>query len=153
MDIFIYILSRNILPLVLIIVIGFLLSKKFDIDINTLSKINFYIYVPFFIFMQIYTTKLPKEMLKVLIFVVLLAITNTALTNIVAKLRRYDEGYKNAFVNSIMFYNSGNIGIPLITLIFSSGPFLIEGKTPYLSLALTTQIVVLIVQNISTNTI
>jgi len=52
-----------------------------------------------------------------------------------------------------MFYNSGNIGIPLITLIFSSGPFLINGKTPYLAVALTTQIVVLIVQNISTNTI
>ncbi|MBC8060518.1 MAG: AEC family transporter [Clostridiaceae bacterium] len=153
MDIFIYILTRNILPLVLIIVIGFLLSKKFELDINTLSKINFYIYVPFFIFIQIYSTNLPKEMFKVLIFVILLAIANTTLTNVVARLRRYDEGYKNAFVNSIMFYNSGNIGIPLITLIFSSGPFLIEGKTPFLTLALTTQIVVLIVQNISTNTI
>jgi len=153
MDIFIYILTRNILPLVLVIVVGFLLGKRFDMGIDTLSKITFYIYIPFFIFMQIYSTKLPEEMLKVLIFVVLLAIANIVLTNIVAKLRRYDEGYKNAFVNSIMFYNSGSIGIPLITLIFSSGPFLIEGKTPFLSLALTTQIVVLIVQNISTNTI
>lgn len=153
MDIFFFILTRNILPLVLIIVLGFLLSKKFDLDIGSLSKLNFYIYVPFFIFIQIYTTKLPKEMLKVLIFVALLAVVNTIVTAIVARLRKYDEGYKNAFVNSIMFYNSGNIGIPLITLIFSSGPFLINGKTPYLTLALTTQIVVLIVQNISTNTV
>ena len=52
-----------------------------------------------------------------------------------------------------MFYNSGNIGIPLITLIFSSAPFLINGKTPYLATALTAQVVVLIVQNISSNTI
>src|SRR5665647_769212 len=153
MEVFTFILTRNILPLVLIIVLGYLLSKKFDLNINTLSKINFYLYVPFFIFVQIYTTELPKEMLNVLIFVILLAVVNTLVTNIIARLRRYDEGFKNAFVNSIMFYNSGNIGIPLITLIFSSGPFLIEGKTPFLSLALTTQIVVLIVQNISTNTI
>lgn len=153
MEVFIFILTRNILPLVLIIVLGYLLSKKFNLDINTLSKINFYIYVPFFIFMQIYTTQLPKEMLNVLIFVVILGLVNTMVTIIVSRLRRYDEGFKNAFVNSITFYNSGNIGIPLITLIFSSGPFLIAGKTPYLTLALTTQIVVLIVQNISTNTI
>jgi predicted permease len=103
--------------------------------------------------MQIYTTELPSEMLKVLIFVMLLAVVNTVAANVIAKLRKYDEGFKNAFVNSIAFYNSGNIGIPLITLVFSSGPFLINGKTPYLTLALTTQIVVLIVQNISTNTV
>jgi malate permease and related proteins len=153
MDIFLYILTKNILPLVIIILFGYLLSRKFDLNINTLSKINFYIYVPFFIFIQIYTTNLPGEMLKVLIFVALLAILNTLVANLVAKLKKYDEGYKNAFVNSIMFYNSGNIGIPLITLIFSSGPFLIHGSTPYLTLALTTQIVVLIFQNISTNTV
>lgn len=82
-----------------------------------------------------------------------MAIVNSIITTIISKVRRYDEGFKNAFTNSIMFYNSGNIGIPLITLIFSSGPFLINGKTPYLAVALTTQIVVLIVQNISTNTI
>jgi len=153
MDIFIYILTKDILPLVLIIIIGFLLSKKFNLDINTLSKINFYVYVPFFIFMQIYSTQLPKEILKILVFVVILAIVNSIITTIVSRVRRYEEGFKNAFTNSIMFYNSGNIGIPLITLIFSSGPFLINGKTPYLAVALTTQIVVLIVQNISTNTI
>lgn len=153
MNIFIYILTKNILPLVLIIIIGYLLSKKFDLDINTLSKINFYIYVPFFIFMQIYSTKLPKDIVRILIFVIILAIVNAVITNIISRARRYDEGFKNAFTNSIMFYNSGNIGIPLITLIFSSGPFLINGKTPYLVVALTTQIVVLIVQNISTNTI
>ncbi len=153
MDIFIYILTKDILPLVMIIIIGFLLCKKFNLDINTLSKLNFYVYVPFFIFMQIYSTQLPKEIFKILIFVVILGIVNTVITTITSRVRRYDEGFKNAFTNSIMFYNSGNIGIPLITLIFSSGPFLINGKTPYLAVALTTQIVVLIVQNISTNTI
>jgi predicted permease len=153
MDIFLYILSRNVLPIVFIILIGFIVSKKFDLNIQTLSKINFYIYVPFFIFMQIYTTEMPKEMLKVLIFVALFAVLNSVVAEGIARIRKYDVGFKNAFINSVMFYNSGNIGIPLITLVFSSGPFLVEGKTPYLTLALTTQIVVLIVQNITTNTV
>jgi len=103
--------------------------------------------------MQIYTTELPKEMVKVFIFVIIFAIVNSIVTLIVGRIKRYDEGINNAFINSVMFYNSGNIGIPLITLIFSTGPFLIGDKTPYLSLALSAQIIVLIVQNISTNTI
>ncbi|KOA20680.1 hypothetical protein CLHOM_08220 [Clostridium homopropionicum DSM 5847] len=42
-----------------------------------------------------------------------------------SKARRYDEGFKNAFANSLMFYNCSNIGVPLITLVFSSNPFII----------------------------
>lgn len=153
MDIFLYILFHNIVPIIFLMGLGFFLSKKFDLDIYTLSKLNFYIYVPFFIFIQIYTTEMPTDVIKLLIFVVLLAFLNSGVASFMAKLRKYDEGLKNAFMNSILFYNSGNIGIPLITLVFSSGPFIVDGKTPYLSRALTTQIIVLIVQNISTNTI
>lgn len=153
MSIFLYILLNNIFPIIFIISLGFLLNKKFDLNIFTLSKLNFYVYVPFFAFMQIYTTEMPKEMLKVLLFVILLAVLNSVVASVFARIRKYDMGLKNAFKNSIMFYNSGNIGIPLITLVFSSGPFVIDGQTPYLKLALTTQIVVLIVQNISTNTV
>ena len=107
MDIFIYILTRNILPLVLIIIIGFILSKKFNLNISTLSKIMFYVYVPFFIFIQIYTTQLPKEILKILAFVVILAIVNYAITAMTAKLRGYDEGFKNAFPILLCFIIRG----------------------------------------------
>jgi predicted permease len=137
----------------IIILFGLLLGRKFKMDIFTMTKLNFYIYVPFFIFIQLYTTELPREMLRVLLFVALLALVNSIASSLVARARGYDEGFKNAFKNSIMFYNSGNIGIPLITLVFSSGSYIVGGKTPYLALALTTQVVVLVVQNITTNTI
>lgn len=153
MSILLYILSHNILPIMVVILFGFILGKKFNMDIFTMTKLNFYIYVPFFIFTQLYSTKLPKEMLKVLLFLALLAIVNSIFATFVAKLRGYEEGLKNAFKNSIMFYNSGNIGIPLITLVFSSSAFIVNGKTPYLTLALTTQVIVLVVQNITINTV
>lgn len=153
MSIFLYILSNNIIPIFFLIILGYILSKKFNFDINTLSKINIYLYMPFFIFTQIYSTKMPDNMGRVLLFVIILAIFNSIVSSLVAKIRKYDEGFKNAFINSIIFYNSGNIGIPLITLVFSSAPFIVDGQTPYLTAALTTQIVVLIVQNISTNTV
>ncbi|MGK0467029.1 MAG: putative permease [Clostridium sp.] len=50
MDIIFRILGRNIFPVFLLIFVGFLLSKKFKLDIMTLSKLNFYIFVPAFFF-------------------------------------------------------------------------------------------------------
>lgn len=130
-----------------------MLSRKFELNILTLTKLNFYIFVPAFTFLNLYTTKIPLEMLKVLAVVLLVMVSNYLISVIISKIRGYKVELRNAFSNSLMFYNSGNIGIPLITLVFSSFPFIIGGKTPYLSIALTVQIVVLVFQNITINTI
>lgn len=122
-------------------------------NINTLSKLNFYIFVPGFAFVNLYTTEIAVEMIKAIIFATLLLVVNALAGTLISKLCKYDHGMTNAFKNSIMFYNSGNIGIPLITLVFSSAPFIINGQTPYLDMALTAQIMILLVQNITTNTI
>ncbi|MCY6485215.1 AEC family transporter [Clostridium aestuarii] len=153
MQIFSYILIHNIVPIFFLIILGYLIDKKFALNIFTLSKLNFYIFVPVFAFMQLYTTKIPGEMLKVTVFALLLILINYIISTLIANLLKYDISLKNAFKNSIMFYNSGNIGIPLITLVFSSTPFIINGETPYLNLALTTQIVILVTQSIFTNTV
>ena len=91
-------------------------------------------------------------MIKICGFAVLVLILNVLIGNLISYKMGYETGKKFAFLNSIMFYNSGNVGVPLITLVFSSAPYIIEGSTPYLDLALTTQIAVLVVQNITTNT-
>lgn len=153
MSIFFHILSHNIIPIFLLISLGFLLSKKFDLHIFSLSKLMFYLFVPPFIFVNLYTTELKLNMLSVLLCGVLLLITNDMIARIVAKIRKYDVGITNAFKNSIMFNNSGNIGVSLITLIFGSAPFVIDGKTPYLNEAITAQIMILVLQNISVNTL
>ncbi|NLM26215.1 MAG: AEC family transporter [Firmicutes bacterium] len=153
MEIFFYILSNNIIPIFTLIALGFLLNKAFNLDIFTLSKINFYIYVPIFVFVNLLTTEIDFQLMQALIFGIVMLILNMGITSIVARLRGYDLGLKSAFKNSVMFYNSGNIGVPLITLVFSSGPFLINGETPYLALAVTCQVMILVVQNVTTNTL
>lgn len=153
MQYFLFILIHNILPIFILIVIGFILSRKFELDILTLTKINFYIFVPAFTFSNLYTTKFSFDMAKVFLIAVLIMAMNLILTLIVAKIRKYDVGMQNAFANSTMFYNSGNFAIPLITLIFSNNPFLVDGSTPYLNVALTVQIIILVFQDITGNTI
>ncbi len=149
MSIFLFILTNNIVPVFILIGIGFFLSKKFALDIFTLTKLNFYVFVPSFTLVNLYTTEIPFEMFKVAIVVVAILIANGIIAMIVSKIYGYKEDLKNAFANAIMFYNAGNIGIPLITLVFSSGSFAINGETPYLDIALTTQIMIMVIQNIT----
>lgn len=153
MSVFLHILSHNIIPILVLITLGFLLSKKFDLHIFSLSKLMFYLFVPSFIFVNLYLTELKLNMLTVFFCGILMLITNDLLARAIAKFRHYDVGLTNAFKNSIMFNNSGNIGVSLITLVFASAPFVIDGKTPYLHEAITAQIMILVLQNISVNTL
>lgn len=153
MRIFLFILENNIIPIFILIGLGFILSKKFDLDVFTLGKLNFYIFVPGFIFFNLYTTDLSLNMLKILFYCIVYQLFNDLLARAIAKVKNYDLGQTNAFKNTIMFNNSGNIGVPLITLIFSSAPFVINGKTPYLNDPLAVQIMVLVFMNVSMNTI
>ncbi|HZJ58001.1 MAG TPA: AEC family transporter, partial [Clostridia bacterium] len=130
----------------------YVLNKKFNLDIKTLSKANFYIFVPVFVFTNLYATHIPPEVFKVFLFAVLVLIINVLIGVLISAITDHDIGKKYAFLNSIMFYNSGNVGLPLITLVFSSAPYIIGGKTPYLDVAVTAQITVLAIQNITTNT-
>jgi predicted permease len=59
-----------------------MLSKKFDLSIYTMAKLNFYIFVPAFIFVNLYTTKIPQDMIKVVVAVVLIFILNMIIVNI-----------------------------------------------------------------------
>lgn len=145
MDIFLSILSNNIVPIFIIICLGYGLNKSFDLDIDTLSKLNFYLYVPSFTFYNLYRTQISMELINVLLFGIAMFVINFIIGFIVTKIARLDKGMTAAMQNSLMFYNSGNIGIPLITLVFSD--------TPYLELALACQVMILVVQNLTTNTV
>ena len=57
-------------------------------------------------------------------------------------LGHYDVGLANAFRNTIMFNNCGNIGVSLITLVFTSEPFIIDGKAPYFETAMGAIVVI-----------
>ena len=128
MKIFLFILINNILPIILILLCGYGLNKKFKLNVNTLSKFNLYIYTPVFIFVKLYDININAGLLKLLFFVIILDVSSSLLSRLVGRIRHYPSTLDNAFTNSVMFYNSGNIGIPLITLIFSSAPFIKIGR-------------------------
>lgn len=153
MSIFFYILIHNILPIFILIALGFALDKVFPLNISTLSKVIFYLFSPGFIIVNLYTTPLNTNMLKIFLMCIVLMVLNDLLSRVIGKIRKFDMGMTNAFKNSIIFNNSGNIGLSLITLVFSSGPYLINGQTPYLGEALNSMITIMVYVNITLHTL
>lgn len=153
MNVFLFILSNNIGPLVLIIVIGYFLGKKLALDVKTLSRLIIYALTPSVVFIQTYTSQIDITLLYVLVFAISMPFMFGAIGLLISKIRKFESGKQGAFINSLMFYNSANFGLPLIILVFSGMPYIIGGETPYLAYATTVQSVVLIVQSLTMNTI
>ncbi|MDK2868206.1 MAG: malate permease [Clostridiales bacterium] len=153
MSVFLFVLINNILPIFVLIGLGFVLSKRFAFDIFTLSKLNFYLFMPAFIFVNLYTTALDWSMFKILIFCAVYLVVNDILARVLGKVRGHDVSMTNAVKNAITFSNTGNIGLSLIILVFSTGSNVIGGDTPFLMTAQTTLIIALVFNNITTNTL
>lgn len=129
-----------ILPVFILIGIGALLHRKFSLDLYTLAKLNLYFLVPGIIFVKLYETELSWELFQqVFFFFVLFIVALYVLSFLVSLLFRFNKSMKVAFSNSVLFYNSGNYGVPVNDLVFKHDPF-----------ALSVQILVLTFQNILT---
>ena len=129
-----------ILPIFIVMLIGFILQKKFAMDISTLSKLNIYFVVSAFIFVKLYSTQFSASLFgHVLLFFILLVLILYVFSTLFAKILGLNRGKKTTFSNSIIFFNSGNYGVPVNELVFKGDPF-----------AMSIQVIVLTLQNILT---
>ena len=152
MNIFFGILLNSIIPIFILISLGFLVDRKFNLDINTLTKINLYLFVPAFTFVNLVLTDVSVDLLLVILLAMSLLFINFSVGSILRRVLKLEFKTGKALENSIMFNNAGNIGIPLITLVFSNAPFIVDGTTPYLEVALSVQVMILLVQTLTLNT-
>ena len=135
-----YILQTVLLPIFIMIILGFILQKKFTLDLKTLAKLNIYVFVPGFIFVKFYKTDFE---LKLLLYIVMFFIIYIIVLYIIVKILTYfgakDKGETTTLTNSVLFFNSGNYGVPVNDLVFKGDP-----------LAMSVQVIVLSLQNILT---
>ncbi|MCY0876030.1 MAG: AEC family transporter [Firmicutes bacterium] len=137
-----FILTRNVIPLCLMIAGGVTIQRVFHLDIKTMTKLLFYLFSPALVFTDIYQTRFSQLVIGqvVLFFLIFFAALITVVT-LVMKWRHYQGGRAGAIRNSVLFYNSANYGIPLNQLAFHGNP-----------LALSVQVIVMLFQNILPNT-
>ena len=131
------ILIDIILPVFIIMMIGYFIQKKFQLDLQTLSKINIYFVVPGFIFVKLYSTDFALGLLgKTLLFFILYVFLLFVVAFLVGKVLKLGKAKQTTFSNSLVFFNSGNYGLPVNDLVFKSDPF-----------AISIQVIVLTLQN------
>lgn len=142
MSTLIYVLTNIIIPISLLISIGFIFQRKFKTDTRTFSRIMVYILIPAVIFIKIYQTHVTFWFFGIVsAYIIIIEIFMLLISEFVSRLMNYPRSMKKAFSNSLLFFNSGNYGLPLADLIFKSNP-----------IAVTTQLFIMIVQNITSNT-
>ncbi|QGH33824.1 AEC family transporter [Gracilibacillus salitolerans] len=135
---FLVIFKDVILPIFILLAIGFYLHLKFTLDIATLAKLNIYFVVPGFIFVRLYEATFSLQLFAhVLAFFLLLVFLLYLAALFIAKLMRIRGGKRTTFANSVMFFNSGNYGVPVNDLAFRGDPY-----------AMSIQVIVLTLQNI-----
>jgi predicted permease len=94
------------------------------------------------LFMKIYEAKVSLTFVGTVVFYVLaIGAFMLVLGEVLARILKYPRGIKKAFSNSLLFFNSGNYGLPLVDLVFKGS-----------SVAITSQIFIMLTQNITTST-
>jgi predicted permease len=110
---------NNLFPILLVALIGFTLAKILKIYPRPLSQVIFYIFSPVLVFKLITQSQLSnQDILRTLIFTVLLILLVGLLSWLLAKILRLDRRTMAAVLITAMFMNAGNYGLPLTSFAF-----------------------------------
>lgn len=150
---FLQIITDNILPLLVFVAIGYLMDKKYHLDVGSLTKLTFYIILPCFIFYSINIADIDFRLFHVFLIALALMAALGIIGTVIAKVLGWDPSKREAFKNGTMFSNAGNIGIAVTALVFSNPPYGHGTVTPYLAEAAAVSTIVLVQMNMFLNTL
>jgi predicted permease len=106
-------------PILLMVGLGALLRWRFAIDLGTLSKLSIYLFTPAFIFDRVSRSRLEwSEMAGIVIVTIAMIAVMAAIAWSIGRALRKDRKTVAAIGLAVMFYNSGNFGLPLAELAY-----------------------------------
>lgn len=139
-----YIFINILSPIFIQIGLGYLIRKKFELSVQTLTKVQMYILIPGLLFYNIYTSNVSgSEILTMFGFTAAVFFILMALAWAVSRIMGLKRAKEKAFINSVILRNQGNFGIPLIALAFAG---------PSGDYAMSLHMMVLLATNILLNT-
>ena len=133
--------THVLLPILVMFGCGWVVDRRFRLDLATVVKINIHIFVPAFIFVHLIEAKIEGDLaLRVVGFTICIVIGLFAAGAIVGRVFGYTHEHTRALQIAAMFYNSANYGIPLMALAYGT-------------VAAPLQVFVILVQNIGNFTL
>jgi predicted permease len=122
LNIFFQVLTQNILPVLLVASFGYLLRRRFDTHVATLSTVVFNVLSPCLVFSSLVESQLPGEELVELVgFSVIYIFAMGGLAFGLARLFRLGRVDTAALLIVTMFVNGGNYGLTLLHLRYGDG--------------------------------
>jgi predicted permease len=133
--------TQVLLPILIMFGAGWVLDRKWQVDLATVVKLNINLFVPAFIFYELTTKQVEGRLAWLTVaFTLSVVIVLFTIAGLVAKWRGYSLAQTRSLQIATVFYNSANYGVPLMHLAFP-GP------------AETLQVFVILVQNIGNFTL
>ena len=137
---FLQILVEVCAPLFAIVGLGWLLDRRFALNLESLVKLNLYLLVPSFVFARLMDAPMSgAEAGRIMLCAFSIIVLCGVVAVLAARLLGMDGGLRKSLMLASMFGNCGNFGLPLVTLAFGTE-------------AAAVQVYVLVVMNVSTFT-
>jgi len=137
---FVFIILDVILPILILMLIGAILQRKFQFNLKQLSTLITYCLMPAAVFVNIYDIRIEIDLLlQIIYYLMLYSLSLIIVSHFISKILKLEKGESAALKNSISLMNSGNYGLPVSQLIFSHNP-----------VGVSIQIFIVIFQNILT---
>ncbi|HHK5550466.1 transporter [Bacillus anthracis] len=137
---FVFIILDVILPILILMLIGAILQRKFQFDLKQLSTLITYCLMPAAVFVNIYDIRIEIDLLlQIIYYLMLYSLSLIIVSHLISKILKLEKGESAALKNSISLMNSGNYGLPVSQLIFSQNP-----------VGISIQIFIVIFQNLLT---
>jgi predicted permease len=113
------ILLTILAPILIMIAIGALLRRRLRIDVATLGKLNIYLFVPVYVFEYVSTSTLAwQQMIGIFTITVVQVLTLGLIVWLIGRALKVSRPTLAAIALAVMFYNSGNYGLPLAQLAY-----------------------------------
>ncbi len=113
------ILIHDIVPILIVIGLGYVFARRTRPELRTLSRLTFYIFSPSLVFVSLIDSNIAGgEVAQIALFVIVITLAMGALAFVSARLLRFTPRQTAGFVLAIMFVNSGNYGLGVNRLAF-----------------------------------
>ncbi|WP_336495006.1 AEC family transporter [Bacillus cereus] len=120
---FVFVILDVILPILILMLIGAILQRKFQFNLKQLSTLITYCLMPAAVFVNIYDISIETGLLlQIIYYLMLYSLSLIIVSHFISKTLKLEKGESAALKNSISLMNSGNYGLPVSQLIFSHNP-------------------------------
>jgi predicted permease len=111
--------SDVLLPIVVVVLVGYVLKRYLPIDTRSLNRMSMYALSPALIFITIIKIQIPgTEVLRISLTSVAVCLGSGLIAYAIARLRKTDSPSTAALLLTTMFMNSGNYGLPTAQFAF-----------------------------------